>query len=117
MKITRSQLRRIIHESLNEGAFSDMDIEAMEQGTGRYADAGPESDTKWGEGGWGSEASELGYSQGINGMAFEDEWEGDEEYEAAYAQGYAEYKAEQEARPAWSPERDREEWSDLDAGY
>ena len=40
MKITKKQLRRIIHESLHEGTFSDMDIEAMEQGTGRYADPG-----------------------------------------------------------------------------
>ena len=43
MKITKRQLRRIIKEelaTLNEGSFSDMDIEAMEQGTGRYADPG-----------------------------------------------------------------------------
>ena len=46
MKITKRQLRRIIKEELamlNEGAFSDLDIEAMEQGTGRYADPGSPS--------------------------------------------------------------------------
>ena len=117
MKITKQQLRMIIRESLHEGAFSDMDIEAMEQGTGRYAAAGPEPDTKWGEGGWGDEASEAGYSQGINGMAFEDEWQGNEDYEAAYKKGYDEYRTEYAKsmlKPTWSPERDREEWGDLD---
>ena len=94
MKITKKQLRRIIRESLNEGAFSDMDIEAMEQGTGPYADDGPESDTKWDEGGWGSAWFERGYSQGFNGMAFEDEWKGDADYEAGYEKGYDEYRAE-----------------------
>ena len=91
MKITKKQLRRIIHESLNEGSFSDLDIEAMEQGTGRYADAGPESDT---EGGWGSAWYERGYSHGLNGMAFEDEHEGDADYEAGYEKGYDEYRTE-----------------------
>ena len=46
MKVTKRQLRRIIKEELarlNEGAFSDLDIEAMEQGTGRYADPGSPS--------------------------------------------------------------------------
>jgi len=46
MKITKRQLRRIIKEevaTLNEGSFSDLDIEAMEQGTGRYADLGSPS--------------------------------------------------------------------------
>ena len=44
MKITKRQLRRIIKEelaTLSEGTFSDMDIEAMEQGAGRYADSDP----------------------------------------------------------------------------
>jgi len=44
VKITKRQLRRIIKEelaTLNEGSFSDLDIEAMEQGTGRYADPDP----------------------------------------------------------------------------
>ncbi len=119
MKITRRQLRTIIRESLQEGSFSDMDIEAMEQGTGPYAGVGPESDTKWDEGGWGSEGYELGYSQGLNGMAFEDEWEGDADYKAGYEKGYDEYRTEfakSMLEPAWSPERDQEEWGDLDEG-
>jgi len=119
MRVTKRQLRRIIRESLHEGTFSDMDIEAMEQGSYRHPD-GPESDTKWGEGGWGSKGYELGYSQGLNGMAFEDEWEGDADYEAGYEKGYDEYRTEHAKsmlKPVWSPERDREEWSDLDAGY
>ena len=49
MKITRRQLRTIIRESLQEGGFSDMDIEAMEQGTGRYAAPQEEDLTPWEE--------------------------------------------------------------------
>ena len=94
MKITKRQLRRIIREAM-----------------------GPEPGTKWDEGGWGSEGYELGYSQGLNGMAFEDEWEGDADYKAGYEKGYDEYRTEfakSMLEPAWSPERDREEWGDLD---
>jgi len=96
MKITKLQLKRIIREAM-----------------------GPEPDTKWGEGGWGSEGYELGYSQGLNGMAFEDEWEGDADYKAGYEKGYDEYRTEfakSMLEPAWSPERDQEEWGDLDEG-
>jgi len=38
MRVTRRRLRRIIRESLSEAGFSDVDINAMEQGTGRYDD-------------------------------------------------------------------------------
>ena len=49
MKITKRQLRSIIRESIREGSFSDMDIEAMEKGTGRYATPQKGALTSWEE--------------------------------------------------------------------
>ena len=67
MKITKSQLRRIIRESFNEGRFSDMDIEAMEQGTGRYAAAGPELPSKEDDD-YEDDEYERGYQAGLDGI-------------------------------------------------
>jgi len=62
--LTKQKIRRIVRETINEAGFSDLDIEAMEQGTGRYADRASTRRTVLiddGEGGMADSSPQFGY--------------------------------------------------------
>jgi hypothetical protein len=120
VKITKSQLRRIIREQVGAEVAQDEDFDEQflrlmlagrtDQAVELAKSLGiPVTDLPW---------ERFGYSQGLSGMPWEVKWRGNEDYEAAYEKGYNEYRTKYAKSmlpgAGWSPERNLYELGDLD---